>query len=268
MKKITKLLAFMGLAGLAFTSCDKPTDEVIYPSIEKLTLEEKSDGTFYGYFEVSCDPSASLKSVEASYSYGEASLGIPEKDLDINKGKNYEWPVKVTVPVEVDGVRVNKITITATVRGANGGSKSVSFDTPKKGDPAPTDLSAAAAFTFKRVGANPATGDLSKFGLKWTENVLAATNVSIQKDGASKFVELPASDWTALKTKEALKAAVDKASDMTTYRGISADKGKDYDVVLGVLNADVYYILHITRSTVVSDTTTGTTIEIFGEYKF
>lgn len=271
MKKITKFLAFIGVAGLVFTSCDKPSDEVVYPSFTQVTMEETAEGTFFGRFDVTCDPSASLKEVKASYTYGDTTLEIPEKDLDITKGKNYDWTVKITVPVEVSGTRVTKMTLTATVRGSNGGTKSVAFDTPKKNEPAPdpdTALSAAAAFTFKRVGGNPATGDISKFGLKWTENVLASTDVSIQKDGAAKFVELAASDWTSITTKESLKAAVDKATDMNSYRGINADKGQDYDVTLGVLNADVYYILHITRSTVTSNATTGTTIEIFGEYRF
>lgn len=130
-----------------------------------------------------------------------------------------------------------------------------------------TDLSAAAAFSFKRVGGQAATGDLSKFGLKWPENVLAATNVSLQKDGASKFVELAAADWSNITTQEALKEAIDKASDMKAYTGISADKGQDYDVVLGVINEDVYYMLHITKATVATDATVGTTIEITGQYK-
>lgn len=269
MKKITKFLAFMGMAGLVFTACDNKSDEVIYPSFEKVTLEEKTDGTFFGRFDVTCDPMASLKDVKVSYSYGDTTLDMPEKDIDITKGKNYEWTVKVTVPVEVEGVRVTKITLTATVKGTNGGSKSMSFDTPKKEDTTPTEteLSKAEAFTFKRVGGKPGTGDLSKFGLKWTENMTAAVNASIQKDGATKFVELPAADWTAITTKEALKAAVDKATDMNSYTGISADKGQDYNVALAVLNADVYYILHITKSTVNSDAA-GTTIEIFGEYRF
>ena len=61
--------------------------------------------------------------------------------------------------------------------------------------------------------------------------------------------------------------AIDKASDMKAYTGISADKGQDYDVVLGVINEDVYYMLHITKATVATDATVGTTIEITGQYK-
>ena len=66
---------------------------------------------------------------------------------------------------------------------------------------------------------------------------------------------------------DTLKEAIDKASDMKAYTGISADKGQDYDVVLGVINEDVYYMLHITKATVATDATVGTTIEITGQYK-
>jgi len=201
MKKLTTLLAIFAIAGLGLTSCDQSgTDEIVYPSFEKVTLEERTDGTFFGRFDVTCAQTSSLKEVTASYTYGSTTISIPDQDLDITKGKNYEWTVKLTVPVEAEGTRVSKITLSATVKGSNGGTKSQSFDTPAKDDPTPeepgeTDLSAAAAFSFKRVGGQAATGDLSKFGLKWPENVLAATNVSLQKDGASKFVELAAADY-------------------------------------------------------------------------
>ena len=242
MKKLTTLLAIFAIAGLGLTSCDQSgTDEIVYPSFEKVTLEERTDGTFFGRFDVTCAQTSSLKEVTASYTYGSTTISIPDQDLDITKGKNYEWTVKLTVPVEAEGTRVSKITLSATVKGSNGGTKSV-------------------------IG-QAATGDLSKFGLKWPENVLAATNVSLQKDGASKFVELAAADWSNITTQEALKEAIDKASDMKAYTGISADKGQDYDVVLGVINEDVYYMLHITKATVATDATVGTTIEITGQYK-
>ncbi len=272
MKKFTKFIPLLLIAGFAFTSCDpNNSEEIVYPSFEKVTLEEKADGTFFGRFDVTCAETSSLKEVSASYTYGATTITIPEKDLDVTEGKKYEWTVKLSVPVEVEGTRVSKITLSATVKGTNGGSKSVSFDTPAANTPDPepgeTALSEAAAFSFKRVGGQEATGDLTKFGLKWPANVMAATNVSLQKDGASKFVELSAADWKGITTKEALKEAIDKASDMTSYTGINADKGQDYDIVLGTINKDVYYILHVTKTTLSTDTTIGTTIEIIGEYK-
>ena len=64
-----------------------------------------------------------------------------------------------------------------------------------------------------------------------------------------------------------IRDSCNTASDMKAYTGISADKGQDYDVVLGVINEDVYYMLHITKATVATDATVGTTIEITGQYK-
>ena len=89
MKKFTKFLALLSVAGFAFTSCDKLTDEIAYPSFEKITLEERTDGTFFGRFDVTCDQTVSLKEVTATYTYGSTTLSIPDKDLDITKGKNY-----------------------------------------------------------------------------------------------------------------------------------------------------------------------------------
>ncbi len=54
---------------------------------------------------------------------------------------------------------------------------------------------------------------------------------------------------------------------MKAYTGISADKGQDYDTVLGVINGETYYMLHITKATVTADSTVGTTIEITGQSK-
>lgn len=40
MKKLTTLLAIFAIAGLGLTSCDQSgTDEIVYPSFEKVTLE-------------------------------------------------------------------------------------------------------------------------------------------------------------------------------------------------------------------------------------
>ena len=99
MKKLTTLLAIFAIAGLGLTSCDQSgTDEIVYPSFEKVTLEERTDGTFFGRFDVTCAQTSSLKEVTASYTYGSTTISIPDQDLDITKGKNYEWTVKLTVP--------------------------------------------------------------------------------------------------------------------------------------------------------------------------
>ena len=90
MKKLTTLLAIFAIAGLGLTSCDQSgTDYIVYPSFEKVTLEERTDGTFFGRFDVTCAQTSSLKEVTASYTYGSTTISIPDQDLDITKGKNY-----------------------------------------------------------------------------------------------------------------------------------------------------------------------------------
>lgn len=267
MKNMTKLFAFLAIASFAFTSCGDTTGEIAYPSIEKVTMEEKSDGTFFGRFDVTCVSTESIKDVTASYTYGSTTLSVPEKNLDITKGKSNEWTIKVTTPVEVEGARVSKITISATVKGATGGTKTESFNTPKSEEPTDEELNEPLAFSFTRVGSNAATGDLTKFGLVWTSNETNATSVVLKKGAATKFVELTTANWSGITTKAALKTAIDNATSMESYKGISADKGGAHDIVLGTLNGGTYYILQITKSTVDYNATTGTTIVISGASK-
>ena len=138
MKKLTTLLAIFAIAGLGLTSCDQSgTDEIVYPSFEKVTLEERTDGTFFGRFDVTCAQTSSLKEVTASYTYGSTTISIPDQDLDITKGKNYEWTVKLTVPVEAEGTRVSKITLSATVKGSNGEPKASRSTRPPRTTPLP-----------------------------------------------------------------------------------------------------------------------------------
>lgn len=268
MKKITKIFALLAVASFAFTSCGDTTDsEIAYPSIEKVTIEEKTDGTFFGRFDVTCTSTESIKNVTASYTYSSATVSVSGKNLDITKGKNNEWTIKVTTPVEIDGIRVSEITITATVKGANGGTKTESFNTPKSDEPTDQELNEPLAFSFTRVGSNAATGDLAKFGLVWTSNETNATSVVLKKGTATKFVELTTANWSSIATEVALKTAIDSATGIESYKGISADKGGTHDIVLGTLNGGTYYILHITKSTVDYNAATGTTIVISGVSK-
>jgi len=125
-----------------------------------------------------------------------------------------------------------------------------------------TPLSAAAAFEWKRVGGAAANG-LEEFGLTWTSNT--ATNAVIKK-GAAKFVELQAAQWTSIANLEALKAAIDGATDMEKWEKVSAAKSDTYDFTLGTIKDNVYYLIHVENGTV-STATAGTTIVITGNYK-
>ena len=107
---------------------------------------------------------------------------------------------------------------------------------------------------------------LAEMALAWILKDGQVTSVLIGASRPEQILDnIKALDNTTF-TAEELEA-IDKASDMKAYTGISADKGQDYDVVLGVINEDVYYMLHITKATVATDATVGTTIEITGQYK-
>lgn len=269
MKKITKIVALLAMSAVAFTSCDglgAGNGETAYASIEKVTMEEKTDGTFFGRFDITCDEEESIKEVTATYTYGTTDLSVPAANIDITKGQSYEWTVKVTTPVEVEGVRVTKMTISATLKGTDGTTKTQSFETPNADEPGETELGAATAFMFKRAGTT-VSGDLSTFGLEWKSNTRAAINANITKGAATKMVKLADNAWTTITTKEALKTAVDAAADMATFNEISADATKAYSINLGVINGGVYYILNITNGKVTTGQPAGTTIEITGNYK-
>ncbi len=126
-----------------------------------------------------------------------------------------------------------------------------------------TLLSVAKDFEWKRVGGAAATG-LETFGLTWTSNT--ATNAVIKK-GADKFVELDPAQWTSLTNLEGLKTAIDAATDMEKWEKVSSTSAsKTYDFTLGTIKAGVYYLIHVSGSTVTVEAA-GSTIVISGQYK-
>lgn len=126
-------------------------------------------------------------------------------------------------------------------------------------------LSTATAFSFQRVAGNPATG-LDMFGLSWTENTVTNAIVVKATNGATKLVNLTGTDWD-ITTQTALEVAIDGATAITEYTGVSVSANKnDYTDVIGVKNGDDYYIIKVLSSTVVSDGS-GTTITVQAEYK-
>lgn len=125
-----------------------------------------------------------------------------------------------------------------------------------------TPLNAASAFEWKRIGGAAGTG-LAQFGLKWTSN---SGTSAIIADDADKLVVLSASEWTSITTQEDLQLAVDNGTGVADYRGVSATANQTHDDVLATKNGNDYYLLHVTSSTVTSNTA-GTTITINGQYK-
>lgn len=127
-----------------------------------------------------------------------------------------------------------------------------------------TPLGDAQDLEWVRAGGTAGTG-LAGFGLKWTSNVKEVKAV-IQKDGATKLVQLNADAWANFTTQEDLMAAIDAAADMGDYRGVSAEADGTYDDVLGVIFNGEYFMIHITSATV-EVSQNGTTINIYGQSK-
>lgn len=264
MKKIATLIAMLGAAAIAFTSCEG-TDGTATATIKKIAITEETD-KFVGNFDVTCPDTDAIKEVTATYTYGTTTVSVPVADVEKAEINKSSWKVTVSTPIEVDGKRVSKMEVTATLKGTKGSTKSEIFETPKATEPEPgeTALGAATAFEFKRVGTT-VSGDLSKFGLEWKSNT-RAVNANITKGTATKMVKLASDAWTVITTKEALKTAVDAAADMDKFSEISADATKTYNINLGVVNGGVYYIINITNGKVTTGTA-GTTIDVTGNYK-
>jgi hypothetical protein len=128
---------------------------------------------------------------------------------------------------------------------------------------ATTPLSEAKSFEWKRVGGAAGTG-LETFGLSWTDNT---TNNAVIRKGATKFVELTPAQWTSITNKEALKTAIDAATNIDKWEKVSAtDASKTYDLALGTIKDNKYFLIHVTKSTV-TVTDVGSTISITGHYK-
>lgn len=126
-----------------------------------------------------------------------------------------------------------------------------------------TPLSDAKDFKWERVGGTAATG-LDQFGLTWTSNT--GTSAVIKK-GADKFVELNPEDWTNFTTLEDIVAAIDAATDMERWEEVSAEASKSYDITLGTIKENKYFLIHVVDGKVSTDPVEGTTIVISGQYK-
>ncbi len=131
------------------------------------------------------------------------------------------------------------------------------------GGAASTLLTAAQSTTWKREGGNDATG-LGMFGLKWTKNLKAVSAV-VEKDGASKFVELSSAAW-GFETYDELVEAVDAASDMASYKEISAEANATYNDILATVYEGNYYLIKVVSANV-SSGTAGTVVTVDVEYK-
>ncbi len=268
MKKM-KLFA-LGLIGasMMMTSCaDDDEDPAVGPSLT-VTEENSAAGVVDGKVNTSADSlyfkwdtragDAKLETFEISKDGGPSFNVITENgnDLDDNikssDNESYQDGVKFATSA---GVYTFKVT------DRDGETSSVDIEVTI--DPGTTPLSAEQSFTWERMGGSAGTG-LAQFGLKWTSN--SSTSAIIAEDAATVFVELPASTWTSITTKEGLAAAITAATPITTYEGISVTQSGTYDVVLATMTGTDVYIMHVTEATVTTGGS-GTDITIDGMYK-
>lgn len=260
MKKTIKFLPVIAiaLAGL-FTACDGGLIEDNPPTISVNSPSADTTDVYIGDsidFTVSMSSETGLATLSTVTNEGGISLTGGSQTFEGTSAETVT--VTATVGSEVADGTVITVTFTVTDEAKQASAqkyiKAVRKDTP---------LSEAKDFEWKRVGGADGTG-LETFGLVWTSNT--ATNAIIKK-GSDKFVELDAATWTSLTSLEAMKAAVDAATDMERWEKVSATQASQtYDYVLATVVSGKYFLIHVTNSTVkVSDV--GSTITIAGKYK-
>ncbi len=262
MRKISVFGLLLPLFLIYFVSCTDDTD-VVKPTIDLI------GGAFISA-DKTVEPGADLP-FKWTATKGDAKLEtftIYKDGAIIPEWNQYEIPNSQSdsytgADTLIAPQNEGEYTYTFEVTDKDGYTAEVSVKIKVQSATTTTPLSAEKDFTWQRVGSAAGTG-LSQFGLSWTSNT--ATAAVIKKD-ADKFVELQSSQWTSITTFEALKAAVDAATDMTQWTGVSATQAsKTYDVVLGTKKGDAYFLIHVTNSTVTTNTS-GTTITITGKYK-
>jgi hypothetical protein len=260
MKRTFKTLAFVCASALVFfTSCDEIlTTEDDQPVITISAPAADTTSVAIGDtldFSLDLSSASGLASLQTT-----AGLGIDVIDGSKTFNASLNETVTVSVVVNESATVGDVLEVNFTVANS---SKQTTAKKLVKVLAKETVLSEAKGFEWKRVGGAAATG-LEPFGLTWTSNT--ATNAVIKK-GADKFVELDAAQWTSLTNLEGLKAAIDAATDMEKWEKVSSSSAsKTYDYTLGTIKAGVYYLIHVTGSTVTVEAA-GSTIVITGQYK-
>lgn len=219
---------------------------------------ESKDGTTIESIEIVCEYPGTGSQVN------EATIASIRDNQILTKVSNHLYTFSFTQAAAGIRDHINTVTaikISATVRD---GDRSTNTLAVSHGT-ASQNLSSATGFEWSRVGSNTAVG-LDMFGLEWQQN--SGGLVIIVKDQATRMVKLTTSQWASLTTRAALATAINDATSITQFNSISTNVGASYNEVLGVRYNNLDYILHITSSTVASTPATGTTIHIYGQYKY
>jgi hypothetical protein len=261
-KTLIKIAIIFAVVTLGFYSCtpDPIETESNPPVITVTSPVADTINVFVGdsiEFEVALSSENSLKSLLVLSSSGSVVLKNYDQEFTNSTSETVTVTAIVTETAEDNEIADIVFTVNDAQKSAN--TRKVIVAKVKE-----TPLSEPADFEWKRVGGTPGTG-LEMFGLTWTMNKSTMVNAVIKKN-ADKFVELDSEKWTSISNLEALKEAIDAATDIAEWTKVSAGASNTYDLCLGTISEGNYYLIHINKSTVtVGDV--GTTITIFGQYK-
>jgi len=266
MKKLKLVFILTMALGLVFTSCNK--DDDTEPVNQSPNVNFKGGANYISAdatvivgenFTIGINASSNTDSgkdlVSVKYTVTSNNAIVLEFD-SVFKENNYD--VDYIFRMDTEGEAVIKFEVTDKV----GEKASVSLNITA--EPGTTPIGSPEVLYWERAAGADATG-LDAYGLKWTKN-LKVTHAVIEKDAATKLVQLSAADWASIATQEDLIALVDAADDMVDYRGISTTVGGTYDEVLATVYNGEYFLIHLTSCELSVDNN-GTTVKISGESK-
>ncbi|HEY8401927.1 MAG TPA: hypothetical protein VIK89_11730 [Cytophagaceae bacterium] len=257
MRKLSNLFIIFAMASIAFlSSCGNDDEPVPGPTLSFIA----GSGLTTGDTEV--EPGETLKFLVLadkgdknlkSFTVTQGSFTLTGFPKDIS-GSQYKDTITI-VASDIEGTYTYNFTVTSN--DDQTATKSVKVTVKKQETSTP--LGAATSGEWKREGSNEGTG-LSTFGLSWTSN--SGTSAIVKKDAATKFVKLAAGSFTSITTKEGLKEAIDNATAITQYEGVSAAASNNsINDVLGTIHNGTYYMILVESSTV-STGGSGTVITI------
>lgn len=259
MKKLNLLFVMLGLVSLTFlVSCGEDTEDVSpILTITPSSAQEFEEGDLFTVEVVAAENVESKRRLENLTISGPDGLNF---DTTINASSFSATFEFVTPPARTAAYTY---TFTVTDRGGESTTRTLSV-TSKESTADSIPLDGPTSFQWQRVGGTPGTG-LSQFGLQWNSN--SATSAIITTGPQVKLVQLGSGTWSSIETKEDLADAVDNATAITSYTGISATApNQTYDDVIATRVNGEYYILRVESSTA-SSSAAGTTITANGNYK-
>jgi len=237
MKKVFNLSVILAVlvAAFTFSSCGKDKEDAAV-----ITVKFDQGGTFGSGDNVTgtiTSADEDLTKVTLFNEDGSARLNWTSFNaLPILKGKDGAYTI--VIPSLPDG----KYSLQAFSKTGDSGKKDFTVGNSVV-NPTETPLGAASNFSWVRDKGAAVTGLNSELGLAWTSNT--ATEAIIKSNTGVKLVELSASQWTSITTKEALKKAVDEGTVIADKR-IPINKTSTQNVVLATKNGEAYHMIHIT----------------------